>query len=60
MARGRVYGAWSSLWRVVEFMACGRVYGAWSSLWRVVEFMARGRDFILCPPAKLENKIEQI
>jgi hypothetical protein len=48
--RPEVGGAWvefvargSSLWRVVEFMACGRVCGAWSSLWRVVEFVARGR-----------------
>jgi hypothetical protein len=30
VACGRVYGAWSGLWRVVGFMARGRVYGVWS------------------------------
>ena len=40
---GRVYGGWSNLWRVVDFMAHGRVYGVWSGLWSVVEFRAGGR-----------------
>jgi hypothetical protein len=48
---GRVYGVWSGLWGVVEFMGCGRVYGVWSSLWGVVGFMARGR--VLWAPGRV-------
>ena len=42
MARGRVYGGWSNLWRVVEFRAGGRIYGAWLGSGQAVEFRAGG------------------
>ena len=37
----RVVGAWSSLWRAVEFTARGRLHGWWSTSWPVCR-RARG------------------